>query len=351
MATLPNVRCHLFVVTFGRTGSTLLQGILNSLPACTIYGENEGFLMHLFEAFEGLSAAHNRLKNPKFDTSKNPWFGSSRYTEKALLSEFREFADRILFSKRPSLSKDQAEIVGFKEIRHIFIGTKDLTKYLEFLLKLYPDARFIFHSREVTAVLASGWWKKNDPVHTRRQIASFESTAADFTASHPEVSICTTYDQLLSDRETWSEICRFLNVEYDEGVFEATVALNHSYDNRELSSLLAGQNPHVSLLHKQWWRKWIDEFKISIERSGEAIAIKGFLLVRGDTEEEPVGFLLNDAEVPIAIHLDSPAFAVDFPFNSKSATCAFEILLPAESEGLGALVVGGMRVAEISVNI
>src|SRR5688572_1085508 len=33
---------HLFIVTYGRSGSTLLQGVLNSIPGYLIRGENDG---------------------------------------------------------------------------------------------------------------------------------------------------------------------------------------------------------------------------------------------------------------------------------------------------------------------
>ncbi|MGH3306736.1 MAG: hypothetical protein ACRDOX_03520, partial [Nocardioides sp.] len=38
---------YLFVMTYGRSGSTLLQGILNSIPGYLIRGENRQVLIHV----------------------------------------------------------------------------------------------------------------------------------------------------------------------------------------------------------------------------------------------------------------------------------------------------------------
>lgn len=40
---------YLFVVTYGRSGSTLVQGLLNSIPGYLIRGENRGVLYRLYQ--------------------------------------------------------------------------------------------------------------------------------------------------------------------------------------------------------------------------------------------------------------------------------------------------------------
>ena len=39
---------YIFIVTYGRSGSTLLQGILNSIPGYLVRGENRQALRHLY---------------------------------------------------------------------------------------------------------------------------------------------------------------------------------------------------------------------------------------------------------------------------------------------------------------
>ena len=40
---------HVFVMTYGRSGSTLLMGILNSIPGWLLRGENRHAMRHLYD--------------------------------------------------------------------------------------------------------------------------------------------------------------------------------------------------------------------------------------------------------------------------------------------------------------
>ena len=42
------------IVTYGRSGSTLLQGILNSIEGCLIRGENDNFCFALYQAHQSI---------------------------------------------------------------------------------------------------------------------------------------------------------------------------------------------------------------------------------------------------------------------------------------------------------
>src|SRR5471032_449985 len=88
---------RLFIVTYGRSGSTLLQGLLNAIPGYRIYGENGGYLTALHGAYEALVEAHANLNNPLNDNQRQAWFGSSRYDRASLNTQFHDFVDNILF--------------------------------------------------------------------------------------------------------------------------------------------------------------------------------------------------------------------------------------------------------------
>ena len=48
------ITTSLFVVTYGRAGSTLLQNMLNALPGVTLRGENNNLLAPLVAGWQGL---------------------------------------------------------------------------------------------------------------------------------------------------------------------------------------------------------------------------------------------------------------------------------------------------------
>jgi hypothetical protein len=46
---LPNLKGSVFIVTYGRSGSTLLQSMLQTIPGIHLSGENYGALLKLRE--------------------------------------------------------------------------------------------------------------------------------------------------------------------------------------------------------------------------------------------------------------------------------------------------------------
>ncbi len=140
-----------FVLSTGRCGSTLLQRILNSYPDVTIWGEHSGFLRSTAEVYFSL------LEDPGNDRFL---FGNGRSIAplspeqltaakasdqwQAWLNWFspddmtRLFRDHVCSFFRPPLL-DESATWGFKEVRY---GRDD--RVIEFLVRLFPDAVFVF---------------------------------------------------------------------------------------------------------------------------------------------------------------------------------------------------------------
>lgn len=91
------------MVTYGRTGSTLLQGLLNAIPGYWIYGENGGFLLTLQESYAALPFAHRHMTDPTNDKATHAWFGSSRYDETSMTRKFG--ASSTKYCSRPSRTR------------------------------------------------------------------------------------------------------------------------------------------------------------------------------------------------------------------------------------------------------
>jgi hypothetical protein len=140
-----------FVFSSGRSGSTLVQRILNSYEDVAIWGEHGGFLADVAAGYFKLL---EHPSNKKFlfsgDVARPTgswhdvqsqkgsqnwqawmnWFGASDIDDR-----FRTLV-RSLFTP-PGAPTDL--IWGFKEIRY---GLGD--RVIEFLSRLYPDAQFVF---------------------------------------------------------------------------------------------------------------------------------------------------------------------------------------------------------------
>lgn len=146
----------LTIVTFGRSGSTALQAVLNAHPDTIIRGENYSALRGLQAYVEAVAAAADRHHSGK---PHHPWFGTARLDPVAVLADQRRHVIENLL--RP---KSDTRWLGFKEVRYEtghFAQVDDLSAHLFFLNSLLPGMRFVVNTRDPQAAAQSGWWREH----------------------------------------------------------------------------------------------------------------------------------------------------------------------------------------------
>eukprot|EP00040_Diaphanoeca_grandis_P043548 m.268400 g.268400 ORF g.268400 m.268400 type:complete len:268 (+) comp78342_c0_seq1:188-991(+) len=131
--------CHdnkwVFVVATGRSGSTTIMSMLNSVPGMYISGENlniEGSFLDLITKAT-TTGFDERLKN------KGAW-AHKKVNRTKLLCDLQLYA-RDAIGVTPNL-KPTIEFIGWKEIRYGSIAQ------LDFLLTLFPCAKIIVNVRK-----------------------------------------------------------------------------------------------------------------------------------------------------------------------------------------------------------
>jgi hypothetical protein len=267
---------RVFIVTYGRSGSTLLQGLLNAIPGYRIYGENAGFLFKLQDSYEALLFANSHLANPKNDNESQPWFGSSRFDEESVTLEFRRFVNKMLF--QPYLDRAY-RVFGFKEIRFNEIEHEKIDKYLKFVRQLFPTAAVIFNTRNIGDVLKSGWWRTNYWAGLPKQLADFHEFCDNFAKEHADYAIHISYDDLiLADRKEVGRLLDFLGESLTDEELDQVFRGNHSYENRTITSYMTGRVDYITIEQPEWWRKNVDEFRIEIAPSSAGHLIAGVFL-------------------------------------------------------------------------
>ncbi len=111
----PQLEKSVFVVTYGRSGSTLLQNMLNSLPGYLIRGENENLLATFARGWDTVlrsTQARDMRAEGRATLPQHPWFGYEDVSAQALGEALAQsFTQTVL---RPT---DTTRVVGFKEIR------------------------------------------------------------------------------------------------------------------------------------------------------------------------------------------------------------------------------------------
>ncbi|MGI8840548.1 MAG: sulfotransferase [Caulobacteraceae bacterium] len=339
---------RLFVVTYGRSGSTLLQGLLNAIAGYRVYGENGGFLAELMGAHAALADAHDHLLNPIHDRPSNPWFGASRYDPASLDAGFRRFVDDVLF--RPG-SDPPARVLGFKEIRHHDLEEEKLSRLLAFARRLYPRSAIIFNTRRVADVLKSGWWRREGDPDLAGRLADFAAFCVAYARANADHAIHLTYERLIDrDRMEAGRLLAFLGEALPAPAIEAVFAGGHSYQNRSLTQYLAGRAPHVVLCEPDWWRANVDEFRIEAEHGPEGVVASGAVLPSVDSDCR-LWLAAGSSVVEVAGSAPTPEIGDLHPGNPHASYAGFTLLLPpcaelvllAASAGFARRRVGAVR--------
>ena len=200
----PKLVGSLFVVTYGRSGSTILSKVLNSIPGAEIKGENFHALLPIFEAIQRARRAKREHGGNDPTTLSNPWYGA----EKIQPSVFQDklvsaYIDNIL-----NPSKD-VRYIGCKEIRYSSAG-KNLNRYLNFILSSFPNAKIIFNTRNPLDTSSSGWYKKMDQDWVIQDLQSQINKFEEFHKNNRENTFLVRYEDFKGNPDYFKSLFNFI---------------------------------------------------------------------------------------------------------------------------------------------
>ncbi|GAB7058889.1 sulfotransferase [Streptomyces mexicanus] len=210
---------YLFVLTYGRSGSTLLQNLLNAIPGVLVRGENHGVLYELYRFHSKVLHHRDRLARPEPLPPFHPWWGIDGYPEAEALAGMRRLVLDTLIRPRPD-----SRIVGFKEISW---PEEDLADYVAFLRRLFPGARFVFNTRDLADVARSKWWATMPDAPQR--LARIERRMSEVVESLGDAAVRVHYDDYCADPETLRPLHTWLGGEFDAERVRTVMAVRHSY--------------------------------------------------------------------------------------------------------------------------
>jgi len=212
------------IVSYGRSGSTLLQGVLNSIDGMLIRGENGNVFFDLFQTYEALLALSKQYKHAAMPNA--PWFGIGQIDFDKLIDDLRNVARTVILSNRAD--DETVTCFGFKEIRYDELGDR-LSAYLDFLAQLFPEPAFVFLTRELDDVVVSGWWKEQRADDVRCKLRQMEDRFASFAESKTNC-FRLTYEDMIARSVRLNALFDFLGAPYRPDVIDTVMAMPHSYD-------------------------------------------------------------------------------------------------------------------------
>ena len=211
---------YVFVVTYGRSGSTLLMGVLNSLPGYLVRGENGGAVHHLFRFHQTLATEKVRADPPVLRQRTHPFFGIADVPLPRSVEDSRRLLLDTVLRPRPD-----TRVTGFKEIRW---AQPDLVEYVAWLREVCPGARFVVNTRAHADVLRSKWWAEGDPDSRSATLAGIERRLLDLAADLGDAAYRVHYDDYVADPTVLRGLVEWLGETWDEPAVRAVMDRRHS---------------------------------------------------------------------------------------------------------------------------
>lgn len=216
--TLPKAKFEAFQFVFilgvGRSGTTVLQNVLNSVPKVCIRGENGGAIWPLAETYSLVQRSVEGDGRWARDHPGDPWFGLSGVSLSGLAGALRRsFVTEVL---QPPLG---AQFVGFKEIR---FPSRGLVEAVTWVNELFPGARFVLNFREPAAIAKSGWGR--DSPRSRTHISRRQRDLARLATFLGDTGFSVQYESFHSTENERKKLFAWLNMDYQADRVDAVLS-------------------------------------------------------------------------------------------------------------------------------
>jgi hypothetical protein len=210
---------YVFVVTYGRSGSTLLMGLLNTIAGYRVNGENYNALYRLYQADLAIARSLEKGAGRQHLRPTSAWYGTPRVRQARFRDELAgSFVRHVL---RPGPGD---RVLGFKEIRYTKSDMPDLEGFLGFLRRTFPQCKIIVNHRKVSDVAKSAWWARSDQSLTKLEATEARLQAIPTDKRHFHFH----YDEIDDGLDNIRALFRFLGEEVDEPAVRRVLATRHA---------------------------------------------------------------------------------------------------------------------------
>jgi hypothetical protein len=199
----------------GRSGSTTMQRIINSVPNSNICGENFGAINSLLEFYKRIKTTtfeyvpgHLRPASYEDIISKDvkpSWYNSYNFQQTVSMIKILIVS---LFK-----NKETTNMWGFKEIRY---DNGDI-KYIKEFKELFPQTKVIIQIRGNIAAQSQSSWLKKDK-NAIEYLNTLNNELYNFYNQNKEWCYFTTFEKMF-DMENVKKIFEFIDCSqyYDQG--------------------------------------------------------------------------------------------------------------------------------------
>lgn len=214
-------------MTYGRSGSTLTQGMLNALPRTLVRGENNLFLLPIFRSWFGLKNFQERFRGKGNPLTTSAFYGLHELDMDAFAASVRELVRVQLLGTTPPEDVDR---LGFKEVLWHRLKPRQWPDFFDFMDRTFDDPLFVLNSRDVEQASTSGFWRSRKPGVAMQQITRVRKLQDFLRETRPERCFDTRYEVTTSaDRAeaaaSMKGLAEFVTGSCDEELLERMLAL------------------------------------------------------------------------------------------------------------------------------
>lgn len=328
----------ILIVTYGRSGSTLLQGILNNIDGVLVRGENNNFIYGLYEAYKRLldTRTHEDVSQPN-----NSWYGAGEINLELFLDDSRQMVKNVLLADK-NCDKNLV-CYGFKEIRYFEISQqqKDIANYLNFLAKIFPKPALIFNVRNLDDVLKSGWWANMNKAESRAELMQLETAFQNYRETHPDNTFLISYEDVVSQSNNFQLLFDFLGTKSPDNIDEILFT-PHGYEQKNIQTyqnFLLKLTP-ASLYNHLFSVCEIDNVPKKI-LPGQEFNLAGVVIPANNQISVSAIYIVSSGEIIKAeLGLSSPVYGKKYPEinGSKNSRFKFYNMIVNESGKLNVVV-------------
>jgi hypothetical protein len=317
------------IVTYGRSGSTLLQALLNSIDGCVVRGENYNLCYGLYLAHESLMQSKAEFGGKESRDVSWPWFGAEAFDSDRFILDARQLIRHQLIAET---EEAKAQCLGFKEIRYLADNlysepgkpVDHFPGYLDFLSKVFPDPAFIFLTRDHEQVIKSAWWKSSNAEQARSILQGFEAKTRAYSEGK-SWTFHITYRDIVERSPRLKAMYEFLGATYEDKRVEQVLAKKHSFVmGGDTEKALRNYDLHSTEIPGLIDKIFLDDLPFRLV-SEVAFNVSG-VVVLNQRLSDGYSLIAMDAEGEHSVQwgIDSPIMAKTYPENPHAYKARFK---------------------------
>ncbi len=204
----PKTYGYVFVVTYGRSGSTLVQGLLNALPRVLVRGENDLYLLDLYRGLARLRAFRDEHGEHGSRNVVSAFYGLKAIRRSAFMQAMNDVVTAGVIG---NLDGGDFDVLGFKEVVWHRLAAEETADFFDTMDKVFPGVRYVLNTRDVDRVLGSGFWRDADAEEARSLIERVVEVQEHLRATRPDRVLDVRYEELTGpDPDVRDEVVRRL---------------------------------------------------------------------------------------------------------------------------------------------